>query len=299
MDEAAFFLSTEMGDRTAAEVFRAIRPSIAQFGEVGQMIVSSSPMGPSGWFADYWHQVERGEMDGWRAWQVPTAEMSPARACVVFAGRGALLPGDLRKRIFGRVEGGSAFFDMQIVHINSGLGFAEPHEAHHWVAGPGGVQHGFGVALVGVADGQLMLGPVTAFRQERGPRTFEFGSKTRDRVLQQVADLCRRYGATAYLDQHQTVQIVSRLRELGAVAHTVPQTREAKWLVACFQLRGRVGRPSGRPVMDLEKARVTITGGSMNGGKAGPVPGLNPNVRVSEPGWAANRGRSSILHHQW
>jgi hypothetical protein len=51
--------------------------------------------------------------------------------------------------------------------------------------------------------------------------------------------------------------------------------------------------------MDLEKARVTITGRSMNGGEAGLVPGLNPNVRVSEPGWAANRGRSSILHHQW
>jgi hypothetical protein len=121
------------------------------------------------------------------------------------------------------------------------VGFAEPQQADHWTAGldPGGVQHGFGLGLVGVADGWLVLGPVTAFRQERGPRTFEFGSRARDSVLQQVADLCKRYGATAYLDQHQAPQIVSRLKELGVVAYTVPQTREAKWL-AFKELQARL-----------------------------------------------------------
>lgn len=122
LDEASFFVSTEMGDRTAAEVYRATRPSIAQFGEVGQMIVSSSPSGPAGWFADHGHQVERGEMDGWRAWPVPTEEMNPRVPASFLRAEEKAYPETFASEYLAQFEGGSAFLDMQMVHIDSPWG---------------------------------------------------------------------------------------------------------------------------------------------------------------------------------
>lgn len=53
MDEAAFFQSETDGPATADEVWRALSPSVAQFGDAGRIIVSSTPdKGLSGFFYD-------------------------------------------------------------------------------------------------------------------------------------------------------------------------------------------------------------------------------------------------------
>jgi hypothetical protein len=78
MDEAAHFVSTDDGDRAAQQVYAALRPAVAQFGNAGRMLVVSSPSGSTGWFADVWGKADRGELSGWEAQQVSTAEMNPS-----------------------------------------------------------------------------------------------------------------------------------------------------------------------------------------------------------------------------
>ena len=51
MDECAHYVSVEEGDRAADSVYRALRPSLAQFGAGAQMLIVSSPSGPTGFFA--------------------------------------------------------------------------------------------------------------------------------------------------------------------------------------------------------------------------------------------------------
>ena len=62
MDEAAHFVDTE-GNAAGEPVFRALVPATAQFGDLARVIVSSTPWGSDGFFADLYQRAASGELD--------------------------------------------------------------------------------------------------------------------------------------------------------------------------------------------------------------------------------------------
>jgi hypothetical protein len=79
MDEAAHFVDGD-GNQAALPVFRALMPSVAQFGHQARVIVASSPYGTDGWFAELFGQVEKGDLPDARCAQASTLEMRPELA---------------------------------------------------------------------------------------------------------------------------------------------------------------------------------------------------------------------------
>ncbi len=65
LDELAHFIDdTEgAGPQVAEHVFRAATPSVAQFGELGRIVCSSTPWGADGLFADLYRKATSGELE--------------------------------------------------------------------------------------------------------------------------------------------------------------------------------------------------------------------------------------------
>ncbi len=59
-DEAAHMQTTEDGYQAGRSVWRALAPSIAQFGPKGYALITSTPLWPSGWFPDMFRAGESG-----------------------------------------------------------------------------------------------------------------------------------------------------------------------------------------------------------------------------------------------
>jgi hypothetical protein len=60
MDEAAHFVSETEGFQASKAVWRALSPSLAQFGSRGYALITSTPLWPSGWFYDTFKAGESG-----------------------------------------------------------------------------------------------------------------------------------------------------------------------------------------------------------------------------------------------
>ena len=244
MDEAAHYVNTEDGDRAAATVYTALRPAVAQFGHAGRFLVVSSPSGETGWFAETWHRVFRGELEGWSSAQMSTAEMNPKIPADFLAQVERDEPDTFGSEYLALFEsGGNAFFDMSRFAVGEGLEPAGPVAAVSWKMGadPGFTGDGFGYALIGRDSlARLVVGPVGAIvpRFKRG-WTFDLKRKETDRVLSEIATMARNYSASVTADQHQSVAVADRLRSLGVNASVLAMTREVK--LACFrELRDRL-----------------------------------------------------------
>jgi hypothetical protein len=77
MDEAAFFLTETEGPQVADRVFNALVPATAQFGDGARIIVSSTPWGQDGLFAQLYQQARSGELTDAAAQHATTAEVNP------------------------------------------------------------------------------------------------------------------------------------------------------------------------------------------------------------------------------
>jgi hypothetical protein len=244
MDEAAFYVTTEDGDRAAAQVYQALRPATAQFGHAGRFLAISSPCGEVGWFAEMWGKAYRGELAGWEAQQASTAEMNPRVPSDYLAQLERDEPDTYGAEYMALFEsGGNAFFDMSRFAPDPALEPAAPEGAAVWVAGidPAFSSDAFGCALIGRgAAGRLVVGPIEAVLPERRRGwSFELKREATDRVLSRVADVCRRYSAYTVSDQHESQTITARLQALGVNASVTAMTRETK-LAAFRELRDRL-----------------------------------------------------------
>lgn len=245
MDEAAAFVSTEDGNAAADQVYKALGPATAQFGTTGRMLVISSPMGPSGFFAGLWAKVDDGKMEGWSAAQISTAEMNPS------------IPRDFLEQLerdepdsdgteylaLFETGTGSQFFELSRFEVDPFLEPAPASAAVSWVMGmdPALSSDSYGLALIGIDEhGRRVVGPVEAILPERKRGwTFERKRAAQDRVLSRVAELCRAYSARTVSDQHESQAITARLRELGVSVQVVGMTRDTK-LAAFRELRDRL-----------------------------------------------------------
>ena len=114
-----------------------------------------------------------------------------------------------------------------------------------WIAGldPAFSSDPFGLAIVGRdldGSGRLRLGWAGAWKpSRRKPDTFEERRELEDRVLAEVAALCRRYLARVVSDQFCAPQIVDRLRRQGLSVQPLPMTATTK-TQAFTELRARL-----------------------------------------------------------
>ena len=76
MDEAAHFLDTD-GNAAGDQLYQALSPSVAQFGELGKIILLSSPWLQQGLFWDLHKQACTGEFPYMQHINLPTWEVNP------------------------------------------------------------------------------------------------------------------------------------------------------------------------------------------------------------------------------
>jgi hypothetical protein len=246
-DEFAHFLSETEGPQVADRVFEALVPSTAQFGELARVIVSSTPYGEGNLFAELFARATRGELVDAVAQHASTADMNPTISAEFLEQERVRDPESFASEYLAEFRaGGQPFLDVarieEAVLDRSELG---PEDGRGWVAGldPAFSSDPFGVAIVGEdlwTPGRLVLGVARRWLPERRKaRSLEESRMVEDRVLQEVAHLCRRYGALAVTDQHKAAGVVARLSELGVSVRVEQMTATSK-TDAFQELRGRL-----------------------------------------------------------
>lgn len=76
MDEAAHFLDTD-GNAAGDQLYQALSPSIAQFGNLGKILLLSSPWTQQGIFWDLYKQADSGQFSYMKHINLPTWEVNP------------------------------------------------------------------------------------------------------------------------------------------------------------------------------------------------------------------------------
>ena len=115
LDEVAHFLDTD-GNASADAVLQALLPSLAQFGDQSRLILSSSPNGADGLFADWWHRAANGEIPGTVAHRFSTAEMNPEIDPAYLEAQRAIDPEWFRSEYEAEfVDGGGQYLDSYLI----------------------------------------------------------------------------------------------------------------------------------------------------------------------------------------
>src|SRR5207247_1513578 len=113
MDEAGHFLTETDGFQTADRVWEALVPSTAQFGDAARVIVSSTPYGTEGLFADLYGKAESGELSDAAAHHATTAQANPTIAAQFLAAEQARDPDAYRQEYEAEFTGsGDAYLDF-------------------------------------------------------------------------------------------------------------------------------------------------------------------------------------------
>ncbi|HXB16402.1 MAG TPA: hypothetical protein VNV44_11745 [Solirubrobacteraceae bacterium] len=270
LDECAHFLSDTDGDRAAERIYQALRPAMAQF-DGGRVLAISSPMGDSNWFAKRWRQADSGALTGWGAFKYTSRELNPTLSEAFLEEARLEEPETFPSEYLAQFEAGgtSLYIEPDRIRVNERLLEGEPGDADEWIAGsdPATSEDAWGLAMLGRRGERLVLGPYRAFQPDaaaKKQRVFHLLRKSQDRVIGEVADVCKQYNARVYTDQHLSQAVVAALREHGVHATTFGLTGERK-LAAFKELRGALY--SGRLVLpnnamlleELQRLRVKNT----------------------------------------
>jgi hypothetical protein len=235
-------------------------PSTAQFGTLARVVVASTPYGQTGLFADLHGRALAGELEGAFAQHASSAEMNPTLDRRFLADEEARDPDSFRAEYLAEFLGsGDAYLDFDRIDP-PGAPPAPPEAASEWVAGldPAFARDPFGLALVGRAGDELVVGPVRALRAEG-----DFGG-----VVDEAAETCRAHGARVITDQFSSAAVVERLRQrhgLTVAVHPISATSKT----AIFaELRARLYDASlrlpdhPRLTAELRRLRTRYTAGS-------------------------------------
>ncbi len=233
MDEAAFFQSETDGPATADEVWRALSPSVAQFGDAGRIIVSSTPdKGLSGFFYDLHMRASAGGLPEARAHHATTAQMNPTIDEGFLAGEEARDPENFRSEYLAEwVAGGGSFFDLRSVELEDGP--AAPGDGRRWLAALDPAFHAdqFGVALVGESAnerGVLVTGALAGIEPGARRRSLDARREREDATLVAVWERLEPYaeggGLRVVTDQHQGDSVSSFFGRLGCPVRVVSLT---------------------------------------------------------------------------
>jgi Terminase large subunit, T4likevirus-type, N-terminal len=253
MDEAAHFLSeTQTEASTLGEnVFRALMPATAQFGAHGQIVVSSTPFGTAGFFADIYARAKSDELADAQAHHATTAEVNPTITTAFLTDEERRDPESFRSEFLAEFVGsGGAFFEPdRLAEVMEPRRELHPSDGKRWILGfdPSFARDPAAIAIVGqdVRDPQrLVLGHVERFLPQRTGRSKR---KSRDEtelmmthVLDRVADVALRFGARVVTDQHLPATVVDELRARGVRSVDVAAWSAQSRTDAFSALRSRV-----------------------------------------------------------
>jgi phage terminase large subunit-like protein len=273
LDETAHFVSESDGYQTAERVWEALVPSTAQFGDQGQIVVSSTPWGRDGLFAQLYQQASSGELPDAAAHHATTAQMNPTVDVAFLEREERRDPDGFRGEYLAEFVGsGAAFLDLDRFEV-ADRGELSPSAATNWVAGidPAFSSDPFGLALVGRdrTDRQrLLVGFVHAsYPPKVKAASFEHRRQVEDELLDGVADVCKRYDARVVTDQFAARAVVDRLQRRGLVVRAEPMTTPSK-TAAFGELRARLYDGSlelyRHPELlgELRRLRTKFTAGS-------------------------------------
>lgn len=244
LDEFSHFIDTD-GNSAAESVWRALRPSTAQFGDQARVLVCSTPWGADGAFADLWGQAKRGELGAAVAHHATSAELNPTIDEEFLAAERQMDPDGFANEYLAQfVPGGGAYLDAQrIAECVAERGELARSEASGWVVG---LDLGFasdptGICVVGrdrVAPERLRVGLSRAWAPQRS-KSFEERRAIEDSVLSNVAEIALHFGAPVVCDQHLAPQVRDFLGRRGVHVHTLALSAETKDL-AFTELRARI-----------------------------------------------------------
>jgi hypothetical protein len=228
LDEAAHMIDGE-GNQAAESVYRALAPSVAQFGDEGRVVVASSPFGTDGFFADLFGVVEKGDLPDAMFARASTIEMRPDFATAALELERRRDPEGFRAEYLAEfVAAGGAFLDSVMV----AAAVTREHElAPGELAAPiGAVDLGFisdstALAIVGRDPRNprhLRLALARSWKPDLGP--LGFGP-----TLDEVADVCLAQGVRhVFIDQHSATAAVEHLARRGIRATVVATTAQSK-----------------------------------------------------------------------
>ena len=274
MDEAAHFVDTD-GNSAAESVWRALTPSVAQFGADSRVLVSSTPWGSDGLFASLFQQASSGELADAEAHHATTSEANPTIDAEFLASEEARDPEGFRSEYEAQfVGGGASFLDPErIADAIADRGELAPEHATGWVAGldPAFSSDPFGLAIVGRAKddpSRLVVGRAQAWKPARRKAgSFEERRAIEDSVLSEVAETCLRYQARVVTDQYAATQILDFLRRRGLHVETIAMTAATK-TSAFAEVRARLHAgtldlyPEETLLAELRRLRTRYAAGS-------------------------------------
>jgi hypothetical protein len=224
---AHFYDEDEGGPATAARIWAAAVPSVAQFGSLGRVVVCSTPLGAGGLFSELYAKAANGEIPNGEAFHAASDE-NPLLDRAFLEGQRIVLGDEDFRREYGAefVAGGSSFIESdrlaEVVSDRQEL----PREAGtNWRAAldPAFSSDPTALAIVGrdVHDpSRLVLGwagrwlPPRQHRRKR--RSREEQEAVTDEILDGVATVLARYGIREVVsDQHAPGLVVSELEKRG------------------------------------------------------------------------------------
>jgi hypothetical protein len=225
LDEAGHMLDTD-GNQAAEPVFRALVPSTAQFGSEARVIVASTPFGLDGFFADLFHTVEKGDLDGAVCAQASTLEARPDFPAAALDLEAQRDPEGFRAEYLAEfVAAGGAFLDPNKVAAAVQRSRELP---------PGEVNDP--VAAIDLAFVQDSSALVIVGRDRKDPdrqrlvlaRSWKpdgsFGP-----LVDEIARVCVEHSVhRVFLDQFASVPAREQLRRHGLTAEEVPTTAGSK-----------------------------------------------------------------------
>lgn len=77
LDEVAHFQDNDGGNTSGKEIYQALSPSLAQFGRLGRVLLTSSPWVSSGLFHTFYDKANRGELPNAYVANAPSWVMNP------------------------------------------------------------------------------------------------------------------------------------------------------------------------------------------------------------------------------
>lgn len=262
MDEAAHFIDATEGPAVADKVLSALMPATAQFGDEARIIVSSTPWGDDGMFAELFHKAESGELADARAHRFSTAAMNPT-ITETFLEQERLRDPDTfdaeyRAQFLGS---GSAFIDFDRIAELGDPGDLPAASLHGSVCGidPAFARDPFGLAVVGHAASDARHLRVGAVRGWQG-----LGYEA---TLNEAAAVAKTYAARVVTDQYSADAVVHTLTKQGLGVRVVTMGAASKTAVYS-ELRARLYNGSlilpehPELLAELRRLRVKHTAGS-------------------------------------
>jgi hypothetical protein len=227
-DELGHFVSNTLGPRVAERVWTAVRPTTAVYGEQATTLLISTP-GDSPLFGELFERAQAGELgEGAVSFQASTREMNPRVSEQFLQAERIVLGADYAREYEAQFTEGAATFltadDLrQVTGRYRELGPEKVTEAvvaldpsfsgdpAAWVVCGRSVEDRRHLRVCHVGR----WAPVRTRQQRRAAKTAEQKAEAEAVVLDQVADLARRYGAGVCTDQHLSAIVTAGLADRG------------------------------------------------------------------------------------